>query len=107
MVEVEQLLAEMEVLQRRRSARADLQAVLVVGDGQALLGGKGLYIVAGDLMGLTALAGEGPPAVLLLPPFLSTDFCCVLPVDFLALPPPPLVWFLGGLDLAALPTTKR
>ena len=37
-VEVEDLLPEVEVLERRRAPRADAQGVLVVGDGDALLG---------------------------------------------------------------------
>ena len=39
-VEVEDLLAEVEVFQERRAARADPERVLVVGDGDALLGGQ-------------------------------------------------------------------
>ena len=37
-VEVEDLLPEVEVLERRRAPKADAQGVLVVGDGDALLG---------------------------------------------------------------------
>src|SRR5690606_8676522 len=40
MVEVEDLLAEMEILEQRRAARALLEAVLVVGDRHAMLGGE-------------------------------------------------------------------
>ncbi len=40
MVEVEDLLAEMEILEQRRAARALLEAVLVVGDRHAMLGSK-------------------------------------------------------------------
>ena len=39
-VEVEDLLAEVEVLEQRRAALADAQRVLVVGDRHALLGGQ-------------------------------------------------------------------
>ncbi len=56
-VEMEDLLAEMEVLEQRRTAFADPQGVLVVGDGHALLGRQHLVVAARDLMGLAALAG--------------------------------------------------
>jgi hypothetical protein len=39
-VEVEDLLSEVEVFERRRPARADAQGVLVVVDGRALAGGE-------------------------------------------------------------------
>ena len=54
MVEVEDLLAEVEVLQQRRAARALPQGVLVVGDRDALLGRQHRVIAARDLMGLAA-----------------------------------------------------
>jgi hypothetical protein len=37
MVEVEELLAEVKIFERRRAAGADLERILVVGDGDALL----------------------------------------------------------------------
>ena len=40
MVEVKDFLAEMEILEQRRAARALLEAVLVVGDRYAMLGGE-------------------------------------------------------------------
>ena len=43
-VEVEDLLAEMKVLDQRRSALADLQGVLVVGDRPALCGGQDRFV---------------------------------------------------------------
>ena len=55
-VEVEDLLAEVEVLQQRRAAGADLQRVLVVGDGHALLGGQRRLARVGRLVGLAPLA---------------------------------------------------
>ena len=55
-VEVEDLLAEVEILQQGRTARADPQGVLVVGDRDALLRGQHRHVAAGDLVGLAALA---------------------------------------------------
>ena len=57
-VEVEDLLAEVEVFEQRRPARADAQRVLVVGDRDALLRGQHGHVAAGDLMRLAAQ----PPA---------------------------------------------
>ena len=53
-VEVEDLLAEVEVLQQRRAALADLQRVLVVGDRHALRGGQLGLAGATSLMRLAA-----------------------------------------------------
>ncbi len=55
-VEVEDLLAEMEVLQRGGPALADPQGVLIVGDHRALLRGQARAPLAGDLVGLAAVA---------------------------------------------------
>ena len=57
-VEVEDLLAEMEVLERRRSTRADLQRVLIVGDRPALGGRQDGHVAFGDLMQLAAFAAH-------------------------------------------------
>ena len=57
-VEVEDLLAEVEVFQRRRPAIADPQRVLVVGDRDALLGGQHRHIAASHLMGFSPLAAN-------------------------------------------------
>ena len=57
-VEVEDLLAEVEVLQQRRPARPDPQRVLVVGDRHALLGGQRERAV-GRLVRLAAGPGGG------------------------------------------------
>src|SRR3546814_12718608 len=54
MVEVEDLLAKVEVLQRGRPAMADLQRVLVVGDRPALLRRQHRHVAAGDLLGFAA-----------------------------------------------------
>ena len=53
-IEVEDLLAEVEIFEQRRTARALAQGVLVVGDGNALLRRQGLYIVLCDLMGFAS-----------------------------------------------------
>ena len=55
-VEVEDLLAEVEVFQERRAAGTGPERVLVVGDGDALLGGQHRRIAAGRLVGLAAAA---------------------------------------------------
>ena len=51
-VEVEDLLAEVEVLEQRRAALADPQRVLVVGDRHALCGRQSVADSVRDLMGL-------------------------------------------------------
>ena len=58
-VEVEDLLAEGEVLEQAGAAGADLQGVLVVGDRDALLGGHHRMVATRDLMGLAGGAGDG------------------------------------------------
>ena len=55
-VEVEELLAQMEVVQQRRTTGADLQTVLVIGDRRALLGGENRGVARGGLMGLSPRA---------------------------------------------------
>ena len=55
-IEVEDLLAEVEVLQRGRPALADPQGVLVVADDHALLRRQARPSVTGDLVGLAAVA---------------------------------------------------
>ena len=57
-VEVEDLLAEMEILERGRPAPADPQRVLVVGDRGALLRRQDRDIAARDLMRLAAFAAH-------------------------------------------------
>ena len=57
-VEVEDLLAEMEVLDQRRAARADLQRVLVVGDRAALRRGQDRRVALGDLVQFAAIAAH-------------------------------------------------
>ena len=56
MVEVEDLLAEMEVLEQRRTAVADLQRVLIVGDGDPLLRRQPHAALAHRLMSLATVA---------------------------------------------------
>ena len=51
-VEVEDLLAEVEVFQQRRAAGADPERVLVVRDRDALLRGQHGHVAARHLMGL-------------------------------------------------------
>jgi hypothetical protein len=53
MVEVEHLLAEMEIFEQRRAARALLQAVLIVGNGNTLLSGESSDIAACHLVRFT------------------------------------------------------
>ena len=53
-VEVEDLLAEVEVVEQRRAALAGAQRVLVVGDRDALLGGQRHAGAGGRLVGLAA-----------------------------------------------------
>ncbi len=48
-IEVEDLLAEVEVLERGGTAIADAQRVLIVGDGHSLRGGQDV-VVGCDLM---------------------------------------------------------
>ena len=57
-VEVEDLLAEVEVVEGDRATGADLERVLVVGDRNALLGGEDRDVAAGRLVGLAARAGR-------------------------------------------------
>jgi hypothetical protein len=65
-VEVEDLLAEVEVLERRRAPIADPQRVLVVGDRYALLGRQG-RAAARRLVGLSTRADGRGVAVRRLP----------------------------------------
>ena len=83
-VEVEDLLAEMEILDQRRAARADLQRVLVVRDRAALRGGQDWRIACCDLMQFAALAAVE-----------------LLIVDSRRSLPPP-IWLLRGLDDLAM-----
>ena len=64
-VEMEDLLAEVVVLQQSRTATAHLQGVLVVGDRGALLRSEHRHVAAGNLMGLPA----GPAHDLLIGEF--------------------------------------
>ena len=57
-VEVEDLLAEMEILDQRRPALADLQRVLVVGNRAALGGRQDLGVALGDLVKFAAIAAH-------------------------------------------------
>jgi len=71
-VEVRHLLAEVEVFEQSRAAHAGLERILVVGDGEALVGGELLALVdavalevdvlGGGLGGLAILPGghDGP-----------------------------------------------
>ena len=54
-VEVEDLLAEVEILDQRRPALADLQRVLVVRDRAALRGRQDLGVALGDLVKLASV----------------------------------------------------
>src|SRR5688572_7377028 len=56
MVEVEDLFAEVEVLEQRRAARAGLERVLIVADRTALRGGQDGNGAAGRLMQFAAFA---------------------------------------------------
>lgn len=53
-IEVEELLPEVEVLQKSRAPRPGPQAVLVIGDGNTLLGGERRPPMVGHLVGLAA-----------------------------------------------------
>ena len=55
-VEMEDLLAEMEVLEQRRPARPDLERVLIVRNRSALRGGQDRHVACCDLMQFAALA---------------------------------------------------
>ena len=57
-VEVEDLLAEMEILKCRRATRADLQRILIVRNRPALRGGENGGVAFGDLMQLAAFAAR-------------------------------------------------
>ena len=57
-VEVEDLLAEMKVLEGRRSTRADLQRILIVRDRPALRRRENGDVAFGDLMQLAALSAR-------------------------------------------------
>ena len=56
MVEVEDLLAEMEIFEQRRAARADLERILIVRHRPALGGGQNRHVAFGKLMQLAAFA---------------------------------------------------
>jgi hypothetical protein len=58
MVEMHDLFAKDKILQQNRTARADFQRILVVGDGNALIGGQE-RAVPGRLMGFPAIADRG------------------------------------------------
>ncbi len=60
MIEMKELFAKMKVLERGRTARADLQRILVVGNRDTLLGGQHGDVAAGDLMRLTAGPWQDP-----------------------------------------------
>src|SRR5690606_6819548 len=62
-IEVEDLLAEMEVFEQGRAAQAELEGVLIVGDWGALLGGQDLDLRSGDLVGFLAGALDGGDSV--------------------------------------------
>ncbi len=57
-VEVEDLLAEMKVLDQRRTARADLQRVLIVRDRSALCGRQDRLVIGRDLVQFAAIAAD-------------------------------------------------
>jgi hypothetical protein len=57
MIEMEDLLAQNEILQQRRAARARLEAVLVVADRYAMIGRKDRSGIVGALVRLAAVAG--------------------------------------------------
>ena len=67
MVEVEDLLAEMEVLQHTRAALASPQSVLVVGDHDALLGRQLGRVPRHYLVNLAAGAALDPLIAILRP----------------------------------------
>jgi hypothetical protein len=50
MIEVEDLLAKMKVFEQCRSASPDAKGVLIIRDGDALLGGQDGHIFARSLM---------------------------------------------------------
>ena len=58
MVEMEDLLAQHEILEQRRPALARAQAVLVVGDRHAVVGGQHGIALAGLLVGLARVAAD-------------------------------------------------
>src|SRR3546814_18784152 len=69
MIKVEDFLAEMKILKQRRTACTLLQAVLVVRNGNALLGGKRCDPIVRNLMGFAAIClwlgiGKGNLSVL-------------------------------------------
>jgi hypothetical protein len=61
---VEELLAEMEVLQRCGAALTDPQRVLIVGDGRSLLGGQRRDSASSRLVQLAAAALVGARAAM-------------------------------------------
>jgi hypothetical protein len=58
-VEMGDLLAEGEILQKAGAPRAASQGVLIVRDRNALVGRQGLVEVGGCLVGFAAIAGFG------------------------------------------------
>ena len=56
MVEMRDLLAQDEIFEQRRAARAALQRILVVGDRRSLVGREPLVRTAGILVRLPAVA---------------------------------------------------
>jgi hypothetical protein len=59
MVEMKNLLSEMEVLEKRRAAKAGAKRVLIVGDGDAVIGCEHVAFPAGALMQFAAGAHSG------------------------------------------------
>ena len=55
-IEMGDLLAQDEILEQRRAARAALERILIVGDRDALIGGQCIAGFRSDLMGLAAVA---------------------------------------------------
>src|SRR5262249_15004367 len=58
MVEVEELLAEVKIFERRGAARPNPERILVVGNGGALLRGQDGRVTAGALVHFTASTGR-------------------------------------------------
>ena len=74
-IEVEDLLAKMEIFQQRRAAAPDPERVLVVGDRNALLRGQHRRIAARRLMRLAAFPHSNASVRL-----AESPACVVLPL---------------------------
>ena len=57
-VEVKDLFTEVEIFQRGRTTRPDLQSILVIGNRYSLLSGQDGNVASGSLVSLTAIAAH-------------------------------------------------